>query len=491
MNLQSTHYSGGLHTAYSVLNFKHYTLPFQGTTTQTDSISNPTPDMLLPSLCADMFRDRRHQNGKEDEPENSEDSITSFSNEESNLERCQEDESTEHCFSKLAEAPLENPKSLTAKDTLFYSNSEQDTGMFSTVSESEPLVTSTVSAGYKCCRGRYPCTVFHPEEKQKSQLFEDMESGVFLNEKNLQLTQTAASDNDCNGEVVIKCQEIHTHNTDNQMDIDSTAAASSSAKHDIKECISSTNVNYTCHKCGNTYMTDINLSFHVCNFMNSRCYVCNVCGKEFATIKTMRCHAAYHTGKYQCETCGNYFSAEAHRSVHMRKHTGEKPHICNICGKTFMYSNSLAYHLNIHRGENSFICDICGHRSFSKGNFERHKASHTKIKPHMCEICGKAFTVNVDLKRHRLTHNNDKNFICDICDKRFKTAAILTNHQRLHTGERPYSCDVCGKKFARNDGLKEHRLTHTGEKRHSCTRCGKQFTWSKGLRKHKCEPVSV
>lgn len=466
-------------------------LPFQGTTTQTDFISNPTPDMLLPPVSADLFRDRRYQNGKKDKPEHSEDSNTSFSNEDSDHERCQKNESTEHYFGTLAEALLENPEPLRAKETLFDSNGRQDTGTLSTVSESEPCVTRTASAGYKCSRGRYPCTVFHPEEKQKSRLFEDMDPGVLLDEKSSLLTTTAASDNTCNRDMIIKCQETHTHVPDNKMDTHITPVIPPSAKHDIKERVTSKNANYTCHKCGNTYVIDVSLSFHICNFMNCKRYICNICGNEFATIKTMRCHAAYHTGKYQCETCGNYFSAEAHRSVHMRKHTGEKPHACTLCGKTFMYSNSLAYHLNIHSGENSFMCDICGHRSFSKGNFERHKASHTKIKPHMCEICGKAFTVNVDLKRHRLTHNNDKNFICDICDKRFKTAAILTNHQRLHTGERPYSCDVCGKRFARNDGLKEHRLTHTGEKRHSCIHCGKRFTWSKGLRKHKCEPVSL
>jgi hypothetical protein len=447
--------------------------------------------MLLPSLSADLFRDIRHGKGKKDKPKNSEDSNTSFGNEDSDLERCQENEGTEHCFGTLKEALLQKPEPMTAKETLFGSNIKQDTHMFSTVSENKPQVTSTASAGYKCCKGRYPCTVFQPEEKNKSQLFEEMDPGVFLNENMLLLTQTAASHNKCSGDTVANCQKTHTHISDNQMDVDDIAAVSSSAKHDTKECVSSTDANYTCHKCGNTYMIDISLSFHICNVMNGRCYVCNICANEFATIKTMRCHAAYHTGKYQCEICGNYFSAEVHRSVHMRKHTGEKPHICNLCGKTFMYGNSLAYHLNVHNGENSFMCDICGHRSFSKGNFERHKASHTKIKPHMCEICGKAFTVNVDLKRHRLTHSNDKNFICDVCDKKFKTAAILTNHQRVHTGERPYSCDLCGKRFARNDGLKEHRLTHTGEKRHSCTHCGKQFTWSKGLRKHKCEPVSL
>lgn len=461
---------------------------FQGTTAQTNSLSNATPDTLVPPLSADLFRVRSHPHGVKDEPEHSGDSSTSFSNEDGDLQACRENQSTEHYFGTLAEALLENSVSLTARETLFSSHNKRDKEAFSTVVESESQVTSGDAPGYKCCKGSHPCIVFHPEGKLKTQAFEYVENEAFLNEHTLVVTQTPASDIKC---IVTEChQTTHSHSPDNKMDEHSNLAVSLSAEHNINKCTNSTNANYTCHKCGNTYAMDINLSFHICNFMNSKCYICNICGNEFTSIKTMRCHAAYHTGKYQCETCGNYFSAEIHRNVHIRKHTGEKPHICNLCGKAFMYINSLTYHLNIHRGENSFICDICGHRSFSKGNFERHKASHTKIKPHMCEICGKAFTVNVDLKRHRLTHSNDKNFVCDICDKRFKTAAILTNHQRLHTGERPYSCDLCGKRFARNDGLKEHRVTHTGEKRHSCTHCGKQFTWSKGLRKHKCDPVN-
>jgi DNA-directed RNA polymerase subunit RPC12/RpoP len=457
----------------------HFILHFQGTAAQIDVISNPTRDMLLLPVPADLLGVRSHPDGVKDEAKHNEDSSTSFSNEDSDLQECHENQSSEHYFGTLAQASIENADPPRGTETLFCSNKQENNA------ESEPHVIS----GYKCCKGRHPCVVFHSEEKQKAQVFGNKETEP-CNKNILLLTQTAAPDSNYNTDVITKYQTTSIHIPDNKMDEDSTPAVSLNAKHNINRCANSINRNYTCRKCGNTYMLDINLSFHICHFMSSKCYVCNVCGNEFTTIKTMRCHAAYHTGKYQCETCGNYFSAEVHRDVHIRKHTGEKPHICNLCGKTFMYSNSLAYHLNIHSGENSFICDICGHRSFSKGNFERHKASHTKIKPHMCEICGKAFTVNVDLKRHRLTHSNDKNFICDICDKRFKTSAILTNHQRLHTGERPYSCDVCGKKFARNDGLKEHKLTHTGEKRHSCGRCGKQFTWSKGLRKHKCNPVT-
>lgn len=464
----------------------HFILKFQGATAQTDLISNPTPDMLLLPLSADLlFGVRSRSDGVKDEPEQNEDSSTSFNNKDSDLQACQENQSTEHYFGTLAEAFLENGDPSQARETLFYSRNRQEKDTVSTIDESEHQITSGDSPSYRCCKGRHPCVVFHPEEKQKTHVLGNIETEAFGNENILLQTETASSDSNCNGDMVRKYPITHTHIPDNKMDDDNTPA-----KYNLSDYVNSTNRYYTCHKCGNTYTMDINLSFHICHLKNSKCYVCNICGNEFASIKTIRCHAAYHTGKYQCDTCGNFFSAEIHRDVHMRKHTGEKPHICNLCGKTFMYSNSLAYHLNIHSGENSFVCDICGHRSFSKGNFERHKASHTKIKPHMCEICGKAFTVNVDLKRHRLTHSNDKNFVCDICDKRFKTAAILTNHQRLHTGERPYSCDVCGKRFARNDGLKEHRLTHTGEKRHSCTRCGKQFTWSKGLRKHKCDPVS-
>lgn len=438
--------------------------------------------LLLPLSANLLFGVRSNPEGVKEEPKHNEDSSKSYNNKHSSLQ-CQENQSTEHHFGTLPEAFLESGGPPQARESLFCSSNRQEKDTVSTVDESVHQILSVDLPSYKCCKGRHPCVVFNPEEKQKTHVSGTGTENILLQ------TETDSSDNNCNGDMVTKYQVTHTHIPDNKIDENNTPTISQNAKCNLSDYVNSSNRHYKCHKCGNTYAMDINLLFHICHSMNSKCYICNICGNEFALIKTIRCHAAYHTGKYQCNFCGNYFSAEIHRDVHMRKHTGEKPHICNLCGKTFMYSNSLAYHLNIHKGQNSFVCDICGHRSFSKGNFERHKASHTKIKPHMCEICGKAFTVNVDLKRHRLTHSNDKNFICDICDKRFKTAAILTNHQRLHTGERPYSCDVCGKRFARNDGLKEHRLTHTGEKRYSCTRCGKQFTWSKGLRKHKCDPV--
>ncbi|XP_069691006.1 zinc finger protein 235-like [Periplaneta americana] len=439
---------------------------------KSELISKPTPDIMLLSISSELCRTAKDSKIIEDELQHKEESSSSLDSEDNHLQEHQNNHDSEHYFGTLAEVLLENNDPPRTWKPAAFNNKEYDD-----INNENKVRESGETASYKCCKGRHPCVVFHPEDRHK---VASTDSEAFVNES---ILLSGNDSQNISSSDVMNCQQkIHNLNSDHDK--------TSGQQHDSNE-VHSTNQTYTCHKCGNTYVIDLTLSFHVCHSSSTKCYLCNVCGSEFTTIKAMRCHAAYHTGKYQCNTCGNYFSAEIHRDVHMRKHTGEKPHVCTICSKTFMYSNSLMYHLNIHSGENSFICDICGHRSFSKGNFQRHKASHTKVKPHMCEICGKAFTVNVDLKRHRLTHSNDKNFTCDVCGKRFKTSAILSNHQRLHTGERPFSCDVCGKKFARNDGLKEHRLTHTGEKRHSCLLCGKQFAWSKGLKKHKCEPLNL
>ena len=228
---------------------------------------------------------------------------------------------------------------------------------------------------------------------------------------------------------------------------------------------------------------------------HEKSYVCDVCGKAFATNQNLKSHVRSHTGERPraCDHrgCGAAFVSSQHLVVHKRTHTGEKPYVCDVerCGKAFTQSGNLATHKRTHTGEKLYVCDVCGKR-FSN-NPTVHKRTHTGQRPYVCDVngCGKTFARSEHLVMHKRTHTGEKPYVCDVdgCGKAFATSHSRRVHTRTHTGEKPYVCDVCGNAFARSEHLVMHKRTHTGEKPYVCDveGCNKAFTTSAEHVQHK------
>jgi len=81
-------------------------------------------------------------------------------------------------------------------------------------------------------------------------------------------------------------------------------------------------------------------------------------------------------------------------------------YLCQACGKSFASSVSLKEHSMVHTGEKAFQCELCEKRFARKALLRKHMRTkaHRPANPYHCEPCGKWYSIYDSFQKHLLNH---------------------------------------------------------------------------------------
>ena len=81
--------------------------------------------------------------------------------------------------------------------------------------------------------------------------------------------------------------------------------------------------------------------------MNSM--ACHICGKSFATARTLKRHIDAHSGIYQynnyCQYCQKGFNCPKDLKQHRPVHTNKNYFLCKLCHANYRYQTQLKLHI--------------------------------------------------------------------------------------------------------------------------------------------------
>lgn len=220
---------------------------------------------------------------------------------------------------------------------------------------------------------------------------------------------------------------------------------------------------HSCQVCGKTYEMFLSLHKHMNDHYEH--FICETCGKRFATSQRMVNHARTHErGDFPCKRCSDTFPSYASLYAHVAKvHRSNKRYKCPICDEKFVSYKHRLKHLNTVHGEKTavFPCpscprvfDLCSRRT------AHIRFQHLQERNHVCSVCGMKFFTNYELQEHSVKHSGERIYQCDVCKKSYARLKTLREHMRIHNNDRRFACPVCGQAFIQNCSLKQHVRVH-------------------------------
>uniref|UniRef100_A0A3B3ZVS8 C2H2-type domain-containing protein n=1 Tax=Periophthalmus magnuspinnatus TaxID=409849 RepID=A0A3B3ZVS8_9GOBI len=111
--------------------------------------------------------------------------------------------------------------------------------------------------------------------------------------------------------------------------------------------------------------------------------------------------------------------------IHQRTHV-PRPFVCDVCGRSYASEVALTAHTKLH-GEKRFLCHTCGRGFVSRVALRSHVRTHTGERPYTCTLCGRGFAFNAGLKVHLRRHLGDKPYTCSVCGKGFPSGGDLSH----------------------------------------------------------------
>ncbi|XP_010786242.1 zinc finger protein 572 [Notothenia coriiceps] len=253
------------------------------------------------------------------------------------------------------------------------------------------------------------------------------------------------------------------------------------AKVDVLQC-------RVCLKC---FLSPKDLKDHLSRtHFENEFYECDLCKRVFTSLKACKNHVMLHKSKQDvvCEVCGRNFNSPKSLARHQRT-TCHHNFKCTDCTKTFTKKNALLKHSFSHLGLLPYTCVRC-HCHFRLAKlYRQHKCeperlhcvaclrefpSQEAFKQHKkdtgcwgnqepkgdeirCLECGQRFDTSEELKKHAGAHQ--RVLKCAECGKGFRSALLLMSHMGGHAGKSPCLCQSCGVGFPHQQNYDSHLKT--------------------------------
>lgn len=167
-------------------------------------------------------------------------------------------------------------------------------------------------------------------------------------------------------------------------------------------------------------------------------FVCKKCQKSFVSKKNLLQHESVHLPDHlkktiPCPYCKKKFRTTRTVTIHIGfVHSSERPYVCEECGKSFATSGCLTQHRITHVKERDWQCSQCPKKFKNLAHLKKHIDIHNED-AHVCPDCGKQLNTKRNLRVHMLVHSDQKNYKCQFCDFEFKRAYNLKVSRRTQT----------------------------------------------------------
>ena len=142
---------------------------------------------------------------------------------------------------------------------------------------------------------------------------------------------------------------------------------------------------------------------HAYDMKQNCAYACEYCGLKFPTrhLLSIHCRLIHKVGiTWQCPHC-DYTTKRNHTlKRHMELHLESRNFMCEICGSSFQALATLKDHYNfVHSDERNYKCSVCNKSFKNKSSLARHSRTHSDDRPYKCH-CGLTYKRLSHLKRH-------------------------------------------------------------------------------------------